>query len=300
MLFRSRLVGERVRQLDPGAAPDGAAPGARTRAERVLFPVDLQRGRARAVEKRAGAQVFAGTMNSTGAFRFVAKKVGADTMLARIIELVSRAQGSKAPIARLADRVSAWFTPAVIGLALLTLVAWLFFGTPQQALLHFVAVLIISCPCALGLATPTAVIVATGRAAQLGILFKGGEALEKAAAIDTVLFDKTGTLTQGKPRVVYLEPAPDVSEAELLTMAAAVERNSEHPYGKAIMERAAGLELPAVSSFIALAGRGVRAVVAGKIAGVGADGGARAGLSPGEFGIGRAACRGRGFRAGGN
>ncbi len=234
------------------------------------------------VEKRSGAEVFAGTMNSTGAFRFSAKKVGADTMLARIIELVSRAQGSKAPIARLADRVAAWFTPAVIGVAAVTLAVWLVVGTPQQALLHFVAVLIISCPCALGLATPTAVIVATGRAAQSGILFKGGEALEKAAAIDTVLFDKTGTLTLGKPRVVRLEPAPDFGEVELLTMAAAAERNSEHPYGKAIVERAAGLEIPAVTSFVAMTGRGVRAVAGGKIVQVAADADARSDLAPGE------------------
>ena len=239
-------------------------------------------GESMAVEKRSGAQVFAGTMNSTGSFRFAAKKVGADTMLARIVELVSRAQGSKAPIARLADRISAWFTPVVIGVAALTLAAWLAFGTPQQALLHFVAVLIISCPCALGLATPAAVIVATGRAAQLGILFKGGEALEKASTVDTVLFDKTGTLTQGKPRVVRLEPAPEVTELELLTMAAAVERNSEHPYGKAIMERAAGIEMPELTSFVALTGRGVRGVTGGKIVQVAADASVRSDLASGE------------------
>ncbi len=238
-------------------------------------------GESAAVVKRAGAGVFAGTMNAAGAFRFEAKKVGADTMLARIIELVSRAQGSKAPVARMADRISAWFTPAVIGVAVLTLAVWLAVGTPQQALLHFVAVLIISCPCALGLATPTAVIVATGRAAQAGILFKGGEALEKAAAINAVLFDKTGTLTEGKPAVLRLETAAGINEEELLTAAAAVEQHSEHPYGKAIVARAAGLALPPVSSFVALAGRGVRGTVNGVLVELMADD-AAAGLAAGE------------------
>jgi len=239
-------------------------------------------GESVAVAKGKGADVFAGTVNSTGAFRFAARKVGADTMLSRIIELVSRAQGSKAPIARLADRVSEWFTPAVILIAVVTFAAWFMLGTPQQALLHFVAVLIISCPCALGLATPTAVIAATGRAAQMGILFKGGEALEKAARIDTVLFDKTGTLTTGKPLVVRMQPVEGVQEMEVLTLAAAAERNSEHPYGKAIMERAAGISIPAVTSFAALAGRGVRAMLDGKLIEVAADSRSQQELAPGE------------------
>jgi Cu+-exporting ATPase len=182
------------------------------------------------VVKSPGASVFAGTINGTRGFVFEARAVGRDTMLSHVVAMVEKAQGSRAPIARLADRVAGWFAPAVILVALLTLAVWLAAGSPAEALLHFVAVLIVACPCALGLATPAAILVASGRAARLGILFKGGEALEAASGVTRVLFDKTGTLTQGRPSVTAVEGEPDT-----LHLAAAVEQWSEHPYARAIV-----------------------------------------------------------------
>jgi len=222
-------------------------------------------GESAPVEKTAGAVVYAATINGAGAFRFEARKVGADTVLAQIVAMVERAQGSKAPIARLADVVAAWFTPAVILVALATLVVWWMVGTGEQALLHFVSVLIIACPCALGLATPTAIVVATGRAAQLGMLFKSGAALESAGRVTTVVLDKTGTLTSGTPSVVDIQPERNYSAEEVLRLAAAVERFSEHPYGKAIVARAASLSVPEASGFEALVGKGVRGRVDGRL-----------------------------------
>jgi len=223
------------------------------------------------VEKAPGSRVYAATINGQGTLRFEAEKVASDTVLAQIIRMVEQAQGSKAPIARLADVVAAYFTPAVIAIALVTLVAWLIVGTGQEAVLHFVAVLIIACPCALGLATPTAIMVATGRGAELGILFKGGEALEAAATLTTVVLDKTGTLTLGKPIVTDLAPAAGYTQDELLRFAAAAERWSEHPYAKAIVARAGALALPAAEEFVALVGQGVRAKVEGSVITLGAD-----------------------------
>ena len=208
------------------------------------------------VLKGKGDSVYAGTVNTTSAFRLEAKGVGRETTLSQIAALVEKAQGSRAPIARLADEVSGWSTPAVIVVALLTLVVWLVWGTLDQAMLHFVAVLIVACPCALGLATPAAILVASGRAAQLGILFKGGEALEGAARIDTVIFDKTGTLTLGQPAVAQVEGAP-----ETLPLAAAVERWSEHPLARAIVAQAG--TAAESTSFEALPGVGARAQVEG-------------------------------------
>ncbi|MBI4877754.1 MAG: cadmium-translocating P-type ATPase [Acidobacteria bacterium] len=213
------------------------------------------------VEKRPGSAVYAATINRAGSFRFEARKVGRETMLARIIETVERAQGSRAPIARFADVVAGYFTPAVILVALATLAAWLVWGPFAQAMLHFVAVLIIACPCALGLATPTAVMVATGRGAQLGVLYKGGEALEAAGRVTAVVLDKTGTITEGRPAVTGLRAAEGWSEEQLLRLAGAAERGSEHPYGQAVVRRAEGLDLPAASAFQARAGRGVEAMV---------------------------------------
>jgi Cu+-exporting ATPase len=230
-------------------------------------------GESAPVEKGPGSQVYAATINGQGAFRFEAQKVGGDTVLAQIVEMVERAQGSKAPIARLADVASAYFTPMVIAIALAALAAWWMVGTPQEAVLHFVAVLIIACPCALGLATPTAIMVATGRGAQLGILFKGGETLEAAGKVTTVVLDKTGTLTSGKPVVTDLLPAPGFTAPELLRLAAAAERWSEHPYAKAILARAAGIELPAAEEFEAQAGRGVRTKVEGRVIEIGSEDG---------------------------
>ncbi|MCX6591749.1 MAG: copper-translocating P-type ATPase [Acidobacteria bacterium] len=210
------------------------------------------------VSKGKGDSVYAGTVNTTSAFRVEAKGVGRETMLSQIAAMVEQAQGSRAPIARLADEVSGWFTPAVIIAALVTLAVWLAVGTPDQAMLHFVAVLIVACPCALGLATPAAILVASGRAAQLGILFKGGEALEAAARIDTVIFDKTGTLTRGRPEVAQVDGAP-----ETLALAAAVERWSEHPLAKAIAARAGAAGES--TAFEALPGVGARAQVDGAL-----------------------------------
>jgi Cu+-exporting ATPase len=221
-------------------------------------------GESTPVDKFPGSPVYAATVNHSGAFRFEARKVGRDTVLARIIAMVERAQGSKAPIARLADVVAAYFTPAVIVVALATLVVWLAIDTPQRALLHFVAVLIIACPCALGLATPTAIMVATGRGAQLGILFKGGETLEAAGRIQTVALDKTGTLTQGKPQVTAVIAASGFDAQEVIRLAAAVERWSEHPYGKAIVAHADGMDIPDSRRFRARAGQGVEAEVDGR------------------------------------
>src|SRR6202167_1754269 len=180
-------------------------------------------GESMPVDKRPGSAVFAGTINCSGAFRYSAAKGGRGTVLQRMIELVKQAQGSRAPVARLADVVSAWFTVGVLIAALITFVAWLVFATAAVALIDAVAVLIIACPCALGLATAVAIMVGTGRAASRGILIKGGEALEMAGRIDTVVFDKTGTITQGKVRVTRIVAAPGFTEAELLRLAASAE-----------------------------------------------------------------------------
>jgi Cu+-exporting ATPase len=223
-------------------------------------------GESMPVDKRAGAVVYAGTINRSGAFRYSAAKSGRGTVLQRMIELVKQAQGSRAPVARLADVVSAYFTVGVLIAAAITFAAWLIFASAGVALINAVAVLIIACPCALGLATPVAIMVGTGRAAGRGILIKGGEALEMARRIDTVMFDKTGTITQGKPRVTRIITGPGFAENELLHLAASAERHSEHPIGKTIVEEAAarGIALEEALDFAALPGRGVRARVAGR------------------------------------
>ncbi len=222
------------------------------------------------VRKAAGDEVIGGTINGTGSFLFRATRVGRDTVLAQIVRLVEQAQGSKAPIQALADRVTGWFVPAVLALALATFVVWLVFGPEPRltfALVSFISVLIIACPCAMGLATPTAIMVATGRAAESGFLVRGGEALERGAHVDTVVFDKTGTLTQGRPEVVGVLPSSDAgaSADELIRIAAAAEAGSEHPLGAAIRGEATRrvLELPAATGFEAAAGHGVHATVDG-------------------------------------
>jgi len=209
------------------------------------------------VAKKPGSTVFAGTMNASGAFRFEATRVGKTTALAGIVELVKKAQGSKAPIARMADVVSGWFTLAVLAIAAVTFAIWLVFAPVSIALVHAVAVLIIACPCALGLATPTAIMAGTGRGAQRGILIRGGEVLERAAAIDTVVLDKTGTLTTGKIRVTEAHAKPEV-----VRWAAAVERWSEHPIAKAIVAYAG--DSPKASDFKSIAGQGAEGIVEGK------------------------------------
>ena len=234
----------------------------------------LLTGESMPVDKRAGAGVFAGTINCAGGFRYRATKVGRGTLLQQMVELVKQAQGSRAPVARLADVVSGYFTVAVLVLALGTFGVWLYFAPFAVAMVNAVAVLIIACPCALGLATPTAIMVGTGRGAQRGILIKGGEALEMAHKIDTVVLDKTGTVTAGKPRVTRVTALGALAENEVLRLGASAERYSEHPLGKAIMEaaRERGLAIEEASEFAAQAGHGVRARVAGREVVVGRPG----------------------------
>ena len=219
------------------------------------------------VEKALDSKVFAGTVNRTGSFIFRAARVGSETALARIVQLVAEAQGSRAPIQRLADRVAAIFVPIVLGIAALTFIGWWAFGPEPAALFaltNAVAVLVIACPCAMGLATPTAVMVATGRGAELGVLVRSAAALELLARVDVAVLDKTGTLTVGKPAVTDVIAAPSVSEDEVLALAAAAEQGSEHPLGEAIVTRAKerGLALPPISEFTTVPGQGVDAMAA--------------------------------------
>ena len=193
------------------------------------------------VTKREGDEVIGATMNTSGSFRFAATKVGEDTALHQIMRMVEEAQGSKAPIQRLADRISAVFVPAVIGVAAATFAVWLLLGPEPAltfALLNTVAVLIIACPCAMGLATPTSIMVGTGKGAESGILIKGGEALEGAHKLDTVVLDKTGTLTRGEPELTDVVVADGIREEELLRLVASAETGSEHPLGEAIVRGA--------------------------------------------------------------
>jgi Cu+-exporting ATPase len=226
------------------------------------------------VGKIIGDKLSAGTLNTTGSFVYRAERVGADTLLAQIIRLVERAVESEAPIQRLADRVSSWFTPAVLSLAATTFLTWSLFaptGGWLYGLLNAVAVLIIACPCALGLATPVSLVTGIGRGAQAGVLVKDAAALERLASATTILIDKTGTLTAGKPQVVALKPATGFNDDELLTLAAAAESVSEHPLARAIVTAAktAGLVIPATTDFAAEPGAGVRAHVNGKTVTVG-------------------------------
>jgi Cu+-exporting ATPase len=212
--------------------------------------------------KSAGDEVIGATLNTTGSFIMRAVHVGRDTALARIVELVQRAQGSKAPIQKLADRISEFFVPAVLVVAGLTFLAWLLGGPEPRvtlALTAFIGVVIIACPCAMGLATPTAIMVGTGKGAEVGILIRGGEALEAAGRVDTVVLDKTGTLTLGRPAVAAIVPAAGMDGTRLLDLAASLERGSEHPLGEAIVRRARVDELGflPVERFEAVAGRGV-------------------------------------------
>jgi len=220
-------------------------------------------------EKKVGDEVIGATINKTGSFQFEATKIGKDTTLAQIVRLVEEAQGSKAPIQRLADVIASYFVPAVISVALVTFVVWFFFGPSPAltfALLNFIAVLIIACPCALGLATPTAIMVGTGKGAEHGILIRSAETLEKAHRINTILLDKTGTLTLGEPTVKDIVPAPSFSREEVLRLAASAEYGSEHPLGEAIVKAASekSLGLSPATDFNAIPGLGVEASVDGK------------------------------------
>lgn len=220
------------------------------------------------VEKKEGDNAIGGTINKTGGFQFTATRVGSETTLSQIIRLVEEAQGSKAPIEAFADRISAWFVPAVITIAALTFIVWYFIlGAPLAfALMAFTSVIVIACPCALGLATPTAIMVGTGKGAEYGILVKGGEPLEAACKINAIVFDKTGTLTKGKPEVTDIESLSDLDTDDILEIAASIEKQSEHVLAEAIYTHAQeeDIKLREVSNFKAIPGHGVQAVVDGK------------------------------------
>jgi Cu+-exporting ATPase len=219
------------------------------------------------VEKQAGSNVTGGSINGEGLIKFAATRVGEDTALSKIIKLVEEAQGKKAPIAKLADIISGYFVPVVLGIAVIAAVVWALAGKDFNFDLNvFVTVLVIACPCALGLATPTAIMVGTGKGAELGILIKGGEALETTHKLKAVVFDKTGTITEGKPVLTDIKMYGALSENEALLLSAAAERGSEHPIARAIVEgaKAKGIELPEPEEFKAVPGRGIDAVVNGK------------------------------------
>ena len=227
------------------------------------------------VSRSAGEEVVGGTINKSGSISFRATRVGADTVLAQIIRLVERAQGAKLPIQAQVDRITAWFVPAVMAAAAVTFLAWLAVG-PEPALSHAlvnaVAVLIIACPCAMGLATPTSIMVGTGRAAELGVLFRKGEALESLRSVRLIAFDKTGTLTRGQPELTDIVTADGVDPGEALALVAAVESRSEHPVAAAIAAaaQARGLEVPPAAGFAAVPGFGATGLVAGRSVAIGA------------------------------
>ncbi|KYF73099.1 heavy metal translocating P-type ATPase [Sorangium cellulosum] len=276
-----RVRGDAVDEVPAAALAPGdlvlARPGERIATDgevvRGASAVDesMLTGESMPVDKTAGAAVLGGTLNQSGALTFRVTKTGADTALARIVEAVEQAQGSRAPIARLADVVSGIFVPVVLGVASLTLVGWLAVdptaGGLATAIERFVAVLVIACPCALGLATPAAVAVGTGRGAELGVLVKGGAALEAASRVDTVLLDKTGTLTSGRPELTDVVAVEGRGEAELLGLLAAAEHESEHPVARAIVEgaRGRGVAVAPASAFRAEIGHGIEARVAGRL-----------------------------------
>ncbi|HEX4993338.1 MAG TPA: heavy metal translocating P-type ATPase [Methylomirabilota bacterium] len=267
-------VGDRLRVRPGERVPvDGVVLDGRSAVDEALVT-----GEPIPVEKEAGSRVTGGTVNGTGGFVMRADRVGADTLLAQIVRMVGEAQRSRAPIQRLADQVSAWFVPAVVAVAVLTALAWGLLGPEPRlayALVNLVAVLIIACPCALGLATPMSIMVATGRGALAGVLIKHAEALETLEKVDTLLVDKTGTLTEGKPRLVSVVAADGatgaVTDAKILALAAGLERGSEHPLAAAILAGAAarGVAPASVDAFRSLTGRGVLGEAAGRRAALG-------------------------------
>ncbi len=259
------IVGDRLRVRPGEKVPvDGVLIEGKSAVDESMIT-----GEAMPVTKEAGAKLIGGTLNGSGAFVMRAEKIGRDTMLARIVEMVATAQRSRAPIARLADQVAGWFVPVVIAVALLAFAAWAVFGPEPRfayALVAAVTVLIIACPCALGLATPMSIMVGVGRAAHFGILIKNAEVLERMEKIDTLVVDKTGTLTEGKPRVVGVVPASGFDDTTLVRLAASVERASEHPLAAAIVAAAAARNIaPAqVTGFEAPSGKGVLGTVDGR------------------------------------
>ncbi|MSO71178.1 MAG: heavy metal translocating P-type ATPase [Alphaproteobacteria bacterium] len=263
-------VGDRLR-VRPGASVpvDGVVLEGSSAVDEALLT-----GEPLPVEKQPGACVTGGAINRTGSFIMRADKVGADTMLARIVRLVAEAQRSRAPIQRLADRVAGMFVPAVIAVAAATAIVWGIWGPEPRlayAVINAVAVLIIACPCALGLATPMSIMVGTGRGALAGVLIRDAAALERLEAVDTLVVDKTGTLTEGKPRLVGVVANPGITEDELLRLAASLERASEHPLAEAVVDGASArhLDLGAVADFASLPGKGITGTVSGRRVAIG-------------------------------
>jgi Cu+-exporting ATPase len=267
------VVGDRLRVRPGEKIPvDGGIVDGRSTIDESMVT-----GESMPVGKEAGANVIAGTLNQSGSFVMRAEKVGADTMLARIVQLVAVAQRSRAPIARLADRVSAWFVPIVIAVAVAAFAAWSIFGPEPRltfGLLAAVSVLIIACPCALGLATPMSIMVGVGRGAHAGVLIKNAEALEKLEQIDTLVIDKTGTLTEGKPAIVAIVAAGGLDEPTVLRLAASVERASEHPLAAAIVAaaKARGIALAEAKDFRSETGKGVSGTIEGRKVAIGGAG----------------------------
>jgi len=263
-------VGDHLRVRPGDAVPvDGAVLEGKSAVDESMVT-----GESMPAQKESGAQLIGGTINGTGALVMRADKVGADTLLARIVQTVAEAQRSRAPIQRLADAVSAWFVPVVIAVALVAFVAWMIWGPPPAlayALVAAVSVLIIACPCALGLATPMSIMVGIGKGATAGVLIKNAEALERFEKIDTLVVDKTGTLTEGKPRVVAVVPADGFDETTVLSLGASLERSSEHPLAAAIVASASqrGIAISEVADFTSVAGKGVTGRVAGRQVAVG-------------------------------
>jgi Cu+-exporting ATPase len=240
--------------------------------EEGASPVDesMMTGEPMPATKHPGDRVIGATLNGTGSFVMRADRVGADTLLSRIVALVADAQRSRAPIQRLADQVAAWFVPAVMLIAVVTFVVWAFAGPAPAlayALINAIAVLIIACPCALGLATPMSIMVVTGRAASMGVLFRDAEAIERLRDVDTLVVDKTGTLTEGRPSVVTVDTAPGTDDDTLLGLAASLEHASEHPLAQAVVAHAreTGVAIDAADGFASVTGRGVRGTVAGQL-----------------------------------
>jgi Cu+-exporting ATPase len=258
-------VGDRLRVRPGEKVPvDGVLVDGRSSLDESMVT-----GESMPVTKEAGAKLIGGTLNQTGAFVMRAEKVGRDTMLSQIVQMVATAQRSRAPIQRLADQVSGWFVPAVIAVAIIAFTAWAMFGPEPRfayGLVAGVTVLIIACPCALGLATPMSIMVGVGRGAQAGVLIKNAEALERMERVNTLVVDKTGTLTEGKPKVVAIVPAESIGETELLRLAASVERASEHPLARAIVEAAAERKIPLidVTDFDSPTGKGALGTVEGR------------------------------------
>jgi P-type Cu+ transporter len=263
-------IGDRLRVRPGDSVPvDGAVEEGRSAIDESMVT-----GESMPVDKAPGAKVIGGTINGTGSIVMRAEKVGADTMLARIVQMVADAQRSRAPIQRLADIVSGWFVPAVILVAVVAFVAWMIWGPPPAfayALVAAVSVVIIACPCALGLATPMSIMVGVGKGATSGILIKNAEALERFEKVDTLVVDKTGTLTEGKPRVVAVVPSEGFDEATVLALGASLERSSEHPLAAAVVASAKerGLDLREVTDFSSVTGKGVIGAIDGRKVAVG-------------------------------